>query len=43
MPYQHDAVVWQIQAQLEKSLVAPFEPDYAKRLAEARQKIRNAS
>jgi hypothetical protein len=42
LPTEHQAeqyVLWEIEAQLEKSLVAPFQPDYEVLLAAARERL----
>jgi hypothetical protein len=35
-------VLWHIEAQLEKTLVTPLEPDYIEQLAAARDRIARA-
>jgi hypothetical protein len=45
LPFDHEAeqfVLWHIEAQLEKTLVTPFEPDYIEQLAAARDRIAHA-
>jgi hypothetical protein len=35
-------VLWAIEAQLDKHLVAPFSPNYNEQVAEARKRVRDA-
>ena len=42
LPTEHQAeqnVLWEIEAQLEKTLVAPLQPDYEVLLAAARERL----
>ncbi|MCC6750550.1 MAG: hypothetical protein IT371_22995 [Deltaproteobacteria bacterium] len=42
LPTEHQAeqnVLWEIEARLEKSLVAPLQPDYEVLLAAARERL----
>ncbi|XYH92484.1 hypothetical protein ACMHYB_31975 [Sorangium sp. So ce1128] len=42
LPTEHQAeqnVLWEIEAQLEKSLVEPLQPDYAVKVAAARERL----
>ena len=42
LPIAHEAeqvVLWGIECQLEKALVAPLQPDYGEQLAAARERI----
>lgn len=42
LPTEHQAernVLWDIEAQLEKSLIEPLQPDYAVKVAAARERL----